>query len=225
VEARFDDENGSPLVVTRRYGRGWSVLITTTASKRWTDWPISGDREFSPYVLVVREMVRRYARSDRRTLGGLVGEPIVHRLDSEYTDATATLETPRYPAADLVTLVSRPEENTSTGRVENRLRFQRTGESGLYTLRLEPPGGDVKSYFYVRNVEGAEGDLRPGGQDELNVVFGAGEYRYVKRTGASEATIAGSEPENEYWMWLLAGAVALLATETVLARRFGHYNS
>ena len=36
--------------------------------------------------------------------------------------------------------------------------------------------------------------------------------------------IAGRSDENEYWLWAIAAVLVLLAAETLLAQRFGHYS-
>jgi hypothetical protein len=216
VLARFADRDRSPAVVSRRFGQGTIVLFTTTAGTRWTDWPTG---PLSSYVAAMLDMTAQLARPQSEGLTAVVGEPVVYDLPEALRDARATLRTPRYPAVEKLTLVPRVDEHT------RRLRCERAHAAGIYTLELTPPAGAARRLLLARNLDPDEGELTPGGRTGLAAAFGSDEFRYVPRTGPRPADTAAMEDRRDLWKWALAALLVLLAAETLLARRFGHYGN
>ena len=108
---------------------------------------------------------------------------------------------------------------------KSRLRYTSTAHAGLYTLALSMPDKSVRRVLFARNVDPVEGQLDPGGVEEIESAFGAtrDSFTYVSRTGPQSAGAVQTRTEKEYWVWALSLALALLALETFLAQRFGHY--
>ncbi|MFW6133796.1 MAG: VWA domain-containing protein, partial [Planctomycetota bacterium] len=205
VLARFDDPDTSPAVAVHPFGKGRVVSVFTTADRDWTDWPAN---ELS-YVPVINEMVRFLARPRENGRNGPVGQAIAHDVPQRLRRAEAVLE-------------------HSDGQVV--ARWQHAGEqvrhdaprSGAYALRFMRGGRDVAVAAFARNVDPDEGDLAPGGRQSVAAVIG-GEYVYTARDATGSPDVLLSDPQREYWTWALAAMLGLLAVETVLARRFGHY--
>jgi len=215
VLGRFDDANSSPACVERRFGDGTVVMFYTSASKRWNDWPSD---EVGTYVVVVQEMIRTLARADSGRFTGPVGEPVVYELPHHFTEARATLKTPRFPKDDIVSLIAAEE------RGRRSLRYARAVNRGVYTLDVTAPGKPDRTVFFARNPDPTEGKLAPGGRKALTVALGSEDFRYVQRTGATGGATVEATSDKEYWMYALAGMLILLAAETYLAQRFGHYS-
>ena len=120
------------------------------------------------------------------------------------------------------------EEDLSRDQLlsKSRLRYTSTEQAGLYTLALSMPDKTVRRLLFARNVDPVEGQLDPGGADEIESAFGAtrDSFTYVSRTGPQSAGAVQTRTEKEYWLWALSLALALLALETYLAQRFGHYS-
>jgi len=215
ILARFTDPDNSPAIVARQFGRGTVVMVYTTASVRWNDW--GDDTPKGLFVTPVQDMVAYLARSQDQGLTATVGRAITRVLDEETRDAEVALQTPRFPADDLITLVGVFE---GPRRV---VRSDRTGQAGCYRLRLKMPEGSGAEVFYARNPDPLEGDLAPGGEEQIASAFGSKDFRYVSRRKAGSAGSIPAAASKEYWIWALAALLALLAVETCLARRFGHY--
>lgn len=211
--AAFTDENRSPAIVMRRYGEGTSVMVYTTASTRWTDWPID---EMGTYVAVVNDMLSQIARRAER-LTEPVGRPIGRELPASLRDAAATLRTPRYPETDLVPLPVRRAEDTAV------VRYERTDEAGVYELTLRLPDETSEQIFLARNVDPEEGDLTPGGEEALAAAAGDDDFVYFAAFDADEGPRDPARGK-EYWKYALLAVLALMAVEVVLAQRFGHYS-
>ncbi len=217
VLARFNDEDESPAIVSRKFGEGMVVTFYTTASRRWNDWP--EDLDFGSYVAVVQDLIETLARSQRAGMTAAVGEPIVQEVPRERSEATASLQAPAREE-EMISLV--PEADEEGGR--GTLRFERAVHAGIYTMVFENPTGGSAELYFARNVDPTEGRLAPGGEDALSKALGSNEFAYVaRREGA--ATGEAAEPfQSEYWAWALVALLAAMALETVLAQKFGHYS-
>jgi hypothetical protein len=222
VVARLTDPEHSPLVVTRRYGRGSVVLFTTTASAKWTDWPKAG--KHSQYIYVLFDLLQNHSRRYAQDLTAPVGTPIAHSVSKAMLDATVTMKTPQYPESDLVTLRPKAEKHPVTGVVQNLVQYERAWEAGAYTISMKLPAGEETWVYYVRNPRAVEGRLAPGKQTDITSAFGSQEFRYKDRAKESGTSVVKAEIDKEYWMWGLAALAMLLALETFLAQKFGHYS-
>lgn len=216
ILARFTDPGGSPAVVARQFGAGAVVMVYTTASTRWNDW--GDDVPAGLFVTPVQDLIAYLARSQDRGFTATVGQPITRTINEDTRDAEVTLQTPRFPADDLITLAKVAEKDRLV------VRSGPTRRAGCYCLRLKMPDGSAEEVFYARNPDPVEGDLAPGGKEEITTAFGSAEFQYVSRRRAGSAGSIRSEARKEYWIWALAALLAMLAVETYLARRFGHYS-
>ena len=219
VLARFNDPRNCPAVISKQFGKGSVVLFCSSASLAWNDWP--GD-EVGTYIATMNDACNAIARAQNGDLTGRVQQSLLMDVPPELRDAKATLKTPLYPQEEMVSLVARQVNAHSV------LRYDRTSQSGVYRLGLEMPDKTVRDVLYSRNVEPAEGQLEPGRQQEISAAMGASEkdYIYIDRSGstAAGATLASMNDTKEYWLWAMGAMLVLLAAETVLAQRFGHYS-
>jgi len=219
VLARFADEDHSAAIVSRQFGEGTVLAFYTAPSMRWNDWPAD---ENGTFVAVLNDMLTFLAKPRSRGLSGRVGEPIVFPLTAGLADATATLKTPRHPAEPVVPLVPvRAGPDGEADRAE--LRYARPRHAGPYTLELSLPDGTQSRAFFARAVDPAEGDLTCDRQAGLAAALGSEEFVYLDRTSPQAGKVARAEAQREYWTWALVILAALMAAETFLGQRFGHY--
>ncbi len=213
VLARFTDDAHSPAIVSRAFGRGRVIMVYSTMSTGWNDW--ADDQPPGIYVGPVQDLVRALARSRAAAAGPRVGQTIVYTPPEGYRDAEGTLKAPSFPASDLTLLRSSQQGRTRTAL---------TGptEAGVYTLWLRRPDGRGTGLLMARNVDPAEGNLIVAGREKLRGALGSDTFTYVPRSESQKTAVFGPA-KSELWLWLLLTAVALLAAETVLAQRFGHY--
>ena len=104
-----------------------------------------------------------------------------------------------------------------------QLRFERTDRCGIYELTVPPDGGTTT--FFARNGDPAEGALAHNGEDDIVAAVDSKDFIYKERSAAaSAADISATTDTKEYWLWAMGALLALLAIETFLAQRFGHYD-
>ncbi|MBW3540233.1 MAG: BatA domain-containing protein [Planctomycetes bacterium] len=134
---------GDPAIITDTRGRGRVVLVTTSADNRWGPWPMQAS--FAP---LAHETVR-FAVSGRWADRQLqVGEPIVESFPTRAFDVQAT--------------VARPDGSEKTVRLAEddglaRLRYEETGDRGLYRVELGRPLS--RTEWFAANVDTRESDL------------------------------------------------------------------
>jgi len=216
VLARFADEQQSPALAARSFGQGLVCMIYTSASTRWTDWP--QDQPRGIYTAPMQDLVRYVARRQKERFSATVGEPVAYEVSPSLMDASAVLEPPTFPAEAEVNL---PQETEGARRL---VRYDRTDRAGVYSLQFRMPGRQeaLAQVLFQRNPDPAEGALAPAGREGVEAAFGSDDFLYIRRAGQAGAA-AAAEPGKEYWLYFLGAMIALLALETYLAQRFGHY--
>ena len=219
VLARFADEDHSPAIVARQIGRGMVLMFYTSPTMAWNDWP-AGD--LGTYVAVLNDMLAYLAKPQEQSLSARVGEPIVFPVPEALHDAKAALKTPLHPTQPVVPLMPvQPDE----GRTETRslLRYDRADLAGQYALELSMPDETVRQVLFARTTDPAEGDLTCGREPALATALGSEEFTYVDRTASRPDEVETAGMSKEYWTLALAVLALLLAAETFLGQRFGHY--
>ena len=219
--ASFTDDAHSPAIVSRQYHKGTVVMFYSTASTRWNDWPID---EMGTYVAVMNDMLSYLARP-AEPLTAVVGVPIEFDLPPLMNQARVTLKLPRYPKSDLVVLRSAGQDDHEGDDGKRTLRYDRADQAGLYEVAMRMGDGGEMEILLARNPDPAEGDLAPGGRAALAAALGTNEFAYVKVDAQAPAPTAELGREKEYWKWAIAAMLAMMAAETYLGRKFGHYAS
>ena len=108
--------------------------------------------------------------------------------------------------------------------MQRELCYPPAVEAGVYTLTLRDAGGaKVEEMLYARNIDPAEGDLRIAGDDEVAAALGTEKFRHEKRLLATASESVETKPKKEYWTWAIVAMLIVLALETFLGQRFGHY--
>ncbi len=220
VLVKFGDPDGSPAIVTRSYGKGTVVMFLTTAGMRWTDWPAD---ENGTYVAMVNDLVTCLARPQSQSLSGAVGEPIMFDLPERLRDATAVLQTPRFPEQGVIPLVAAVLKDDKKLQVTRRLSYPAARSAGRYKLELSMADGTLRKVFFARTPDPLEGQLACGRQTVLSTAFGSEDFAYVDRTAPTAPGEQTVQPRKEYWTWLVLALLVLLLAETMLGQRFGHH--
>ena len=219
VLARFDD--GSPALVERSVGAGRVLVWASTLDSYWTDLPLQA--VWVPFVHQVGKHAGRYADARPWYNAGDV-------LDlSRHAELTAGLpKSTQNAATDLVveSPSSRIVHLNSSGALlagGSQSAVSLT-ERGFYELRV---AGSTKGpgRMIAVNVDPSESDLSRLDPQELVASVGAG-----KGTGADgQALMTESREERErrqtIWWYLLAGALVVLAMETVVSNRLSRVSA
>ncbi len=150
-----------------------------------------------------------------------VGQELVYHLPADLAEAVVTLRLPDFPASDLVELAAEDRED-GLGRM---VRYDRADQAGVYVVSCRLPAEQGADALLTRRVDPAEGYLTPGGKEQITAAFGSKDYTYVPRATESIKDVMLASTGEEYWLWLMGALIVLLAAETVLAQRFGHYTT
>ncbi len=218
IEARFNDPENHPAVVSRSYGQGRVVTIYSSASLAWNDWAVDAvETVRGVFVLFVADLTEQLARSQGDVFTRPVGSAIAYDLTGELRDAAVTLRPPEVGADLVILAVDQP-----AGR--QQVRYADPQQAGVYALELALPDGQEQTVLFARNVDPVEGDLAPASETDIDTALGDSEYTYLDRAEPSAGDIARAGERKEYWMWAIVGLLVLLALENDLARRFGHWS-
>jgi hypothetical protein len=102
------------------------------------------------------------------------------------------------------------------------ISWKRTEQAGVYTIKLSLRGTTTsEDVLFSRLVNPSEGDLKTGGQTMLTSAFGSDKFKYILRSKAADPV--NSAGGHEYWQYLLAVLLGLIALEIFLGQKFGHY--
>ncbi len=159
VLARWNNAENPPAVIEKVFGKGRVLLFTTTAGKKWTDWPLD-----PTYVLGMRPAALGIARSQE--IGGTVeaGEALHLTFDPGHSvlDPHATTSDAKTPEA----------VDVETSPAGTTVRYARTLHSGIDTLTWRNEKSKPASAQFAVNPPTAESDLEPLTDAQLVALMG-----------------------------------------------------
>ena len=205
VALAFD--SGDPAIIERSFGRGRSILVTTSVDEQWGTWPL-----WPSFLPLVHEIVH-YAISGRwGDRQKLVGEPL-----NEVFAATAI---------DVDVGVDSPDGQTHLAHVVreevfSQFTYEHTSQSGVYSVNFAHPV--ARSELFAVNVDPRESNLAKFVQDELAGDLLAGiDFSYQTNWPGETETPDGAPAvqHGDLSRWLLYVLLYLMFTEQVLAWDF-----
>ncbi len=206
----------SPLVIAKPFGRGRSVTCLTTASLEWSSFPLSPI--FLPMVYRAAIRARPDAHADRTYVSG-DSVPIRPGQLSPTGDArpVVTVLLPAGPGDEggFVTLPA----------VDPAVRFDATDRPGFYDWRVEgasAPGAEQTGRFAVNPYGPEARDTRMDPRQAVAALRRRGVKAYAGESldEVHDQALAESRGRN-WWDVIVAAAVLVLVTESVLANRAG----
>jgi uncharacterized membrane protein len=210
VLLRLSDQQQSPILLERPFGRGRVLMCTTSADKEWNnlaDQPV--------FVVLMLELMQHIARPAGSGGEQSVGQPIRMPLDVAAFEPGAVLKLPTYPSVPAM----RIEARTNVDNGQSLLEWTDTSRPGLYTFELRRSGGETVVRQVAVNLDTRESDLRRAEKPALLASMGDLHPGYV--TGETLENRAFGETRQELWPMLLAMVAALLMLEQGLAWWFG----
>ena len=205
VALAFD--SGDPAIVERAFGRGHSLLITTSVDERWGTWPL-----WPSFVPLIHEIVQYSVAGRWGDRQRLVGESL-----SEIFPVTA---------ADVDTSIVRPDGQTSSARVVrdetfSQFAFDKTSESGIYEVTFAHPVS--RAELFAVNVDPRESNLAKYVHEELAEELLTGlEFSYLTNWPGEESAPEGSSSAQHGGLarWILYAILYLMFVEQMLAWDF-----
>jgi len=210
VIARFEHAEKHPALIERSFGKGRTILITTSADKEWNFWP-----DHPTFLPAMLELVRHVARRPHRPENQWVGLPLNVPLDAERYESRVMVRTPAYPAEQEIAANAVPLENGSGLTVP----WEHTETSGIYQFVLTPRSGGETTMLAAVNLDPRESDLTRAGEEDLRKSLSGASFEYVEDVDG----LVGGEGESrtELWRIVLLTAVAMLMLEQTLAFAWG----
>lgn len=210
VLARWNNSENPPAVLQKAFGKGRVLFFTSTAGKKWTDWPLD-----PTYLLSVRSAALAIARSQDRGDSLAAGEAIRVSLDGNQAVLDAKVTPPGKAPAESVE-VNKPSPTSTL------LRFTKTLHSGVYTLSWRDRPDDQSkaaksepiSLRYAVNPPPSESDLEPINEAQLAELLGNLKPT-IQRYDTSGASL--STPPREIWRPLTMILLGLLGVESIFA--------
>lgn len=209
VLARYSDGQRSPAILTRPFGRGNVVLVTTSADQEWNDW--GANFSFVPLVL---ELVAFAARASESPGQIIVGAPLVCPVDGGAAGLRCMLRPPGYPADPEIPLTAERPQGAGP-----RFVFDNANKVGVWSFELAAPGGPGSSRYAAVNPDPAESNLARTGRAELESALGGMKFEYVRDLATFTADTTAAR--QELWWPMLLAAIVVLMTEQGLAWYFG----
>lgn len=225
VIAQLRGDRRSPLIVTKRFGRGNSIVVTTSAGVAWNNW--QRNPTFPVLILGMHELLSagRQATSELT-----VGQPLAVTLSAEEYRPQATIEMPTEDPEVDVTIereASREEGTQETLNVgvgpgySGAVDVHETWLPGLYTLWARKSSGEWNAFRWALNVDPAEGDLQTPTDRQLASLYGS--------EGVSIMDWDDLSPNPEkasgalIGRWLLPILILLLIGEQLLAYAISYH--
>jgi hypothetical protein len=200
VLARWNDPEGHPAIIEKRFGRGRVLLWTTSADREWTDWPID-----PTYVLAVRSAAAGAAWPDSGEDNLVAGHPL------EYPSPQETVRDARLVAPDDPT----PQPVFAEGNV---FKYAHTERAGVYALRWIDSSGKEQIHQLAASFDAKAADLTPISEADLFHLLGPLEVTVIPYHAG---ILAAAPPGREIWRTLAATLLGLLVVETVFASWVG----
>jgi hypothetical protein len=205
VALAFD--SGDPAIVERAFGRGHSILITTSVDERWGTWPL-----WPSFLPLIHEIVQFSVAGRWEDRQRLVGES----LSEIFSTA----------AADVDVTVMSPDRETHSARVVrdetfSRFSFENTSESGIYEVTFAHPVS--RTELFAVNVDPRESNLAKFVHEEFSEELLTGlEFSYLTNwpDDASAPENSSSAEHGGLARWILYGILYLMFVEQMLAWDF-----
>ncbi len=159
VLARWNNSESFPAVIEKRVGRGRVLLITVTADRAWSDWPID-----PTYVLAMRSAAMSIAKGASEQDNILAGQPILASLADKEQALEPQIKLPSGQSATAQLLKS--QDN-----VPPTLRYTRTAQAGPYELSWKNARNQPQLRLVCASPDKRESNLTPIADRDLTALL------------------------------------------------------
>ncbi|WP_417847513.1 BatA domain-containing protein [Thalassoglobus sp.] len=210
VLATYTNEERSPALVERTYGRGRTVMLTTDASNPETrdGWStlasLNTSTMFLMFVQQVTEYVSRFTDVEHNYLAGQI--PVVP-LEPKDRDRTIFLREPGLTQSRSTLAAAAPS-----------IVLKPTSEVGHYDLYEQ--GSRVSLRGFSVNPASSESDLTRLTDSELDERFGEEKYEVARNIEELKDNINAADIGQEVFPMLLMLVVVIFIGEHIVANRF-----
>ncbi len=228
--ANFNDEERSPAIVVRNYGRGRVLSLSTAVDLRraaeqqnWSDLA----RLDWIYAAWADQMTKYLQGGRNLRLNRTVGEPVVLSLPESRLDKQALLQLPglrqnkitipfQGTLLNITVSNNRLSDSNNNGVKKNRqIAADRIGN-----YRLLFPGGAMNSYGFSLQLPDKETDLQPLSYAELDELFGENRWQLSRTYEELERTVLLGRIGKEAYPMLITLLILFFLGEHLAANFF-----
>ncbi|MEO0475785.1 MAG: hypothetical protein AAF085_07430, partial [Planctomycetota bacterium] len=205
VLARWNAQGQPPALIEKRVGNGRVVLITVTADRDWSDWPIEAS-----YIIGVRQLGLAIAGVSDATGNLTAGQVLRQRVSASNPPSRAEVIRPGTEKTDPAT-IDRSVSN------QPQIVYTDTHQAGLYTMTWDVPGRDEQSEKrYALSPDTRESDLKQLSEEEIKQMLPGVDLTLVD---ASDPGSAGAQ--REIWRTLAMLLFGFVIVESAFAAWVG----
>jgi hypothetical protein len=200
----YDNPQTSPAIVEKSFGQGHVVLVSTSASPRWSTFPLIPG--WLPFMQELASyMVKGFGGERNLT----VGEPIRTVLfPGEFADPVEVAG----PTHKSVKVSPAPEGDAY------RLDYADTGRAGVYAVDF---GGSKGKAAYAVTLDTRESDLARTSPRELDAVLGDNPIRFVSSVNELHSAAEKVQTGSSLWKAFVLTVLGMAVLESILATLFG----
>ncbi len=202
VAARFT--NGEPFLVSKSFGRGQVVLMTTSIDADWTTLPTKPD-----YVAFLHELIFELS-SGRASRNVDVGASLIVPLPADSVAADWQFRSPDGHEHDA---------QLAGDELRPLLRSDETAQPGIYRLHRRDKAPQVRDDVFVVNADRAESDLNPLPDDRWAELTAADRLHRIATPQELGESLKSDHARVEIWHLLMLVFLAMLVGEVVMTRR------
>lgn len=204
VLAHLDD--GAPLLVQKRMGRGTVLFLGTSAQRDWTNLPLKPI--FLPMMV---QMAFHLGGAQQVYRNSIAGSPLVHEFDQEAAPIKVQMTLPSGVQKQL-------ETTGVPGKLGQTLRFGEAFDIGVYVLEPLEGIGRAPVSFAV-NVDPDEASPVKIDRDELKERFGETSVLFADNPEDLSKTFEELRYGKKLWTLLLAAVLIGLVFEVFVSNR------
>jgi hypothetical protein len=199
VLARWNHDQASPAIVHRKFGNGQVVLMTTSADRAWSDWPVD-----PTWLLMIRELGMATVSPG---LGGL-NQEAGQRLTVDTGSRTITDATVKLPGVE----ESAGMKAVESAPFEHGVQWDVVRHAGIFEVSWTAEDGTLTRRSVAVNPVPGESNLLRIEDQELRRHLGTWTPEIVHHSALAELL---KEKGREVWRFFAWLALALLATESL----------
>ena len=198
--------NGDPWLVTRRYGRGTTAVLTSSLDADWNTLPAKQD--YVPWLHELLFALASPSTSRNVDVGTSLSLNISPKLNLEDFEFITPSNAPL--------AATRIDDDFQPGA-----RLDSATHPGVYRFAAKAHGGKPSptDELFVANFDRGESDLTLLTDDQCATLAGTDRLTFVTDLAQMQRQMFADGSRTEFWWLLLYGFLAFLAFEVWLTRR------
>jgi hypothetical protein len=206
VLARLDD--GEPLLVLRKIGKGRALMFGATLHVNWSNLPLR-----PIFLPMMARLTFGLAETERRSYSAIAGQPLVLQFPDQPQPIGVELIPPSGETLRLKT-------EAAGGAVGQTFRYPNTYDIGIYLLRMLNTMR-ASQVTYAINYDPDEADPATLEREALKERLGPAPLVFAENPDDLSSTFALLREGKSLWSFFLTAVIVALVLETLVSNRLG----